>query len=438
MLAYMIRIALLSLRRNPVLSTLLIAAIALGVAVSTAFVTVFYICSGNPIPSKSDRLFYVEMDSWDPNRPYSRRRPEMPPEQITYRDMQGIMASDIPTYQSGMFVASLTVHPPEAEQKPYRERVRMCFADFFPMFEVPFTYGGGWGRDSDRGPDPVVVIDAATNDRLFGGGDSVGKTIRIEDRPFTVTGVLAPWRPSPRFYDTHSGASGVPEGIFMPFEFVRVFEVETAGNLLIWTDLDDSAGFDELAASEAIWIQMWVQLDTAEQLQAYSDFLEAYVMEQKKLGRFGRPLNNRLLNVMQWLDDQEVVPEEATGMLVISLLFLLVCAVNLIGILLGKFLARAPEVGVRRALGASRTSVFLQHIVECEVVGIIGGAIGLGLSALCLGQINRLLDNSGQFGLDLVMVAAGIGLSLVAGLVAGLYPAWRICRLAPAIHLKLQ
>ena len=86
------------------------------------------------------------MDSWNPNRPYSRSRPELPPEQITYRDMQGIMASDIPTYQSGMFVASLTIHPPEAEQRPFRERVRMCFADFFPMFEVPFLYGGGWGR----------------------------------------------------------------------------------------------------------------------------------------------------------------------------------------------------------------------------------------------------------------------------------------------------
>ena len=114
------------------------------------------------------------------------------------------------------------------------------------------------------------------------------------------------------------------------------------------------------------------------------------------------------------------------------------CAVNLIGILLGKFLSRAPEVGVRRALGASRTSVFLQHIVECEVVGVIGGLLGLGLSALFLGLINLLLDNSGQFGLDLPMVAAGIGLALIAGLVAGLYPAWRICRLAPAIHLKLQ
>ena len=125
-------------------------------------------------------------------------------------------------------------------------------------------------------------------------------------------------------------------------------------------------------------------------------------------------------------------------MLVISLLFLLVCAVNLIGILLGKFLARAPEVGVRRALGASRSSVFLQHIVECQLIGVIGGLFGLGLSALVLRLINRLLDNSGQFGLDLPMVAAGIGLSLVAGLVAGLYPAWRVCRVAPAIHLKLQ
>ena len=105
-------------------------------------------------------------------------------------------------------------------------------------------------------------------------------------------------------------------------------------------------------------------------------------MEQKKLGRFGRPLNNRLLDVMEWLKHQEVVPEEATGMLVISLLFLLVCAVNLIGILLGKFLARAPEVGVRRALGASRTSVFLQHIVECQLIGVIGGLFGLGLSTL--------------------------------------------------------
>jgi putative ABC transport system permease protein len=436
MLAYQLRIAWLSLRRNPILSTLLVAAIALGVAISTTFVTVHHIYSGDPIPAKGDRLFHVEMDSWDPDRPFDRNHPERPPYQITYRDMKGIMTSEIPTLQSGMFVASLTVHP-EGDLRPFREHTRMCFADFFPLFDAPFAFGRGWDATADAGPEPVVVIDSATNDRLFGGVDSVGKTLRIEDRIFTVVGVLGPWRPSPRHYDPTTGPFNEPEAIYMPFEFVRIFEIETAGNLRDWSDVG-GASFEDHLASEATWIQMWVQLDTADQRADYAAFLDAYVIEQKALGRFARPLNNRLLDVMSWMRELEVVPREATTTLVISLLFLLVCSVNLIGILLGKFLARAPEVGVRRALGASRTSIFLQHLVECEVLGLIGGFAGLGLSVAVLALINRMLNNGGQFGLDLTMIGAGVGLSLIAGLVAGTYPAWRICRVAPAIHLKLQ
>ena len=436
MLAYQLRIAWLSLKRNPILSTLLVAAIALGVAISTTFVTVHHIYSGDPIPTKSDRLFHVEMDSWDPDRPFDRNHPERPPYQVTYRDMKGIMSSDIPTLQSGMFVASLTIHP-DGDLRPYREYVRMCFADFFPLFEVPFAHGQGWDAGADAGPEPVVVIDSATNDRLFGGGDSVGKTLRIEDRVFTVIGVLAAWRPSPRVYDPTTGPHDEPEAVYMPFEFVRIFEIETAGNLRDWSD-DQGTSFDSFLASEATWIQMWVQLDTTEQRAAYASFLDAYVMEQKALGRFARPLNNRLLDVMTWMREIEVVPKEATTTVVISLLFLLVCSVNLIGILLGKFLARAPEVGVRRALGASRGSVFMQHLVECELVAVLGGLAGLGLSVLVLKLVNGMLDNGGYFALDAPMIFAGVGLSLVAGLVAGIYPAWRICRVAPAIHLKLQ
>jgi putative ABC transport system permease protein len=56
MFAYQLRLAFKSLRRNPVLSALLVAAIGLGIAVSTASVTIYYIYSGNPIPNKSDVL----------------------------------------------------------------------------------------------------------------------------------------------------------------------------------------------------------------------------------------------------------------------------------------------------------------------------------------------------------------------------------------------
>ena len=134
----------------------------------------------------------------------------------------------------------------------------------------------------------------------------------------------------------------------------------------------------------------------------------------------------------------EVVPDEAKALLLISIMFLTVCSVNLIGILLGKFLARAPEVGVRRALGASRRSVFMQHIVECEVVGLLGGVLGIGLSVIALDLINRLFDNQFAFHLDFNMVMAALFLSLVAGLIAGVYPSWRICRVAPATYLKEQ
>ncbi|MGB6853503.1 MAG: ABC transporter permease [Thermoanaerobaculia bacterium] len=437
MLAYQVKIALKSLRRNPVLSVLMVAGIALGIAVSTAFITTHYLMSGDPIPHKSDSLYYVELDSWHPDTPWDDDHPEYPPNQITYTDMRGIMESDIPTYQGGAFKGSLTVQPESETEKPYREIVRMCFSGFFPMMDVPFEYGGGWGKSADEGPEPVVVIDAETNRKLFGGENSVGRTLRIENQNFTVVGVVAEWRPSVKFYDVHNGGYDEPEAIYMPFNFNVPMEIYSSGNNSNWKYYEGDE-YQDWLLSENIWIQMWVQLDSREQRDEYLSFLNAYTSEQKKLGRFQRPTNNLVLPVMEYLEQEEVVPEEATALLIISILFLIVCSVNLIGILLGKFLARAPEIGVRRALGASRRSVFIQHLVECELLGLIGGVVGIGLSIVALDLINRLFENQFSFHLDLNMVLAALVLSLAAGFVAGIYPAWRICRVPPANYLKLQ
>ena len=136
------------------------------------------------------------------------------------------------------------------------------------------------------------------------------------------------------------------------------------------------------------------------------------------------------------------MPNEINALTVVSLLFLAVCSLNLMGLLLGKFLARAPEIGVRRALGARRRDVFVQHVIECEVVGVIGGVLGILLSLAGLawmnGWVKTLLTRDDFFRLDLPMALFAIFLSLLAGLVAGLYPAWRVCRVPPAMHLKLQ
>lgn len=442
MLLYNVRIALLSLRRNRVLSAVTVGGIALGVGVSTLFSTVRHAFAQDPIPAKSDILYYVRLDSWDPQRPYPAKQEGAPPTQITYRDMVELMKSDIPVHQSGMFKANLSVFPDPALGKPRKTLVRLCFADFFPMFGLPFRYGSGWDARADAGPEPVVVLSEEMNDTLFGGKDSVGKNVRIEDREFRVVGVLARWRPSIKFYDLTQNWVQPTESIFMPFDFVRPMHIRTAGNSDGWGPSPNVPGFEGIFVSETCWIQMWVELPDAQRRQAYEDFLKAYVQEQKHAGRFQRPLNNRLTPVMAWMREQEVVPKEATAIVVVSLLFLLVCSLNLMGLLLGKFLARAPEIGVRRALGARRLDVFVQHLVECELVGVAGGGVGLALSLVGLVVMNRwatlIAARPDFFRMDLSMGLLALLLSLAAGLVAGAYPAWRVCRIPPARYLKVQ
>jgi putative ABC transport system permease protein len=442
MLLHNLRIAWKSLQRNRALSVLIVTGIALGVAVSTTFATVRHSYAKDPIPTKSDVLYYVRLDSWDPLKPYPGADSTLPPTQVTYRDMTEIMKSDIPRRQSGMFKTALYVYPDAKIGQPFREIVRLCTADFFPMFDVPMLYGTGWDKKADAGPEPVVVIARQMNDKLFGGKNSVGKTVRMGDREFRVVGVMGDWLPSAKFYDLTQNPIDVPESIYMPFNFLKPMQLRTFGNSDGWGTSGGLTGFDGFLLAETCWIQKWVELPDKAALEKYKDFLAAYVLDQKKHGRFQRPLNNRVSTGREWMRDQRVVPPEPTAMLILSLLFLGVCAVNLVGLLLGKFLARSSEVGVRRALGASRADIFLQHVVECELIGIVGGAIGLVLSLGALLFLNTWLKTVATrgdfFRLDVPMILLSIGLSLAAGLAAGLYPAWRTCRLAPAVHLSLQ
>jgi putative ABC transport system permease protein len=189
-------------------------------------------------------------------------------------------------------------------------------------------------------------------------------------------------------------------------------------------------------------VGFWAELPNPESVRAYRSFVDAYVTEQKKHGRFPHPLNNRVTPVLDLMAELKVVPPQTKALAVISLLFLVVAALNLIGLFLGKFLARASTVGVRRALGASRWTIFVQHLVECELMGLAGGLLGVLLSLAGLAVLNRVYGDGPEgvafFQLDVPMVFAAVVLSLLAGAIAGLYPAWRICAVPPARHLKSQ
>ncbi len=100
----------------------------------------------------------------------------------------------------------------------------------------------------------------------------------------------------------------------------------------------------------------------------------------------------QLHNVRQWLQLRHVVPDEARVNALLSFCFLVVCLVNAVGLMLARFSARAGDYGIRRALGATRSDIFLQCLTETAVVGVLGGLLGLALTALGLAANRASLD----------------------------------------------
>jgi putative ABC transport system permease protein len=445
MFGYYLELAFRNLKRNPGLTALMIGAIALGIAVCVMTLTMYRAMSGNPIWWKNDVLYAVTMDFWDPQEPYWEDYPDLPPEQLTYRDATAVYASTIPKRKVIMHKAVGIVSVDGQQAKPERTPTRVTTKDFFAMFDVPFQYGGTWTDAADTGPEPVIVLSRKLNEKLFGGANSVGRRIRWNDNEFRVIGVRDHWMPLPTFYDVNNGPLEDPEDAYIPFGWSVALELDSAGNMNGWKP-EDIKTYQQLLNSENTWIQMWVELPDEATRDRFQGFIDNYSQEQKQAGRYQRPLNNRLTRPDQWLEDNQVVGNDDRVLVGLAFAFLAVCLLNTVGLLLAKFLNHAPITGVRRALGASRKQIFLQHLVEVGVISSIGAMLGLALGGLLLLGIRALytFDPTESAGtqaiaqVDVTSVITALALAFFATIAAGLYPAWRIGRIPPASYLKAQ
>ena len=438
MFNYYLRLAFKSMKRNPILSALMVAAIALGIGASMTTITVNYLMSANPIPEKSDKLFYVQVDSWDPHNSYNDDN-DYPPNQITWTEATNLMRANQASRQAAMAKSGGIIEPTDQDAKPFEASFRLTYGDFFPMFNTPFLYGSGWDRAADDKGELVVVLTKEINDKVFGGRNSVGETIRIVGKNFRVTGVLDTWQPVPKFYDVNNGAFDEPEELFMPFLLKESLELPNWGNTNCWKS-PEGEGFKAFLRSECINFQMWVELENPQAEADYLAFLNNYVSEQKALGRFPRPMNNRLSDVMEWMEQEEVVADDAQMMMWLSFMFLAVCLLNTIGLLLAKFMGKSAEIGLRRAVGASKGDLIMQHLVETACIGLLGGLVGLLLAMLGLQGIKSLYGDfvENLVGIDINLVVIGLALAMLSSIAAGLYPTWRACSIQPASQLKSQ
>jgi putative ABC transport system permease protein len=434
MFSYYLQLGLRSLRRNPLLTALMVMAIAFGVAASMITYSVFRAVSGNPIPDKSTQLFTPQVDSWGPQQNLKGE----PPEALNYVDAMALMRAHQAKRQTLLYQVQMSVMPGNDRELPLAADGYAINSDFFPMFEVPFEYGSGWSGRDEEARAAVVVISATLNQKLFGGADSVGRTVSLGGNDYRVVGVTGHWNPKPRFFDLFS-TQGFEDAwdFYMPVTRALGLQMRPAGRNSCRGKITFTT-WEGYLQSNCVWITSWVELDSAADFARYHRFLQNYAADQQRAGRFAWAPNVRLRDVMQWLEYEHVVPAESRISLMVALGFFVISLVNTIGLLLAKFLRRAGEIGVRRALGATRRDIYTQYLIEAGTVGLAGGVLGLlftavgvsGVGLLFPPQIAKLAQ------LDVSLVGLTLLLAIFATVLAAFYPAWRAAHVQPAWQLK--
>jgi putative ABC transport system permease protein len=436
MFSYYFDLGMRSLLRNVVITSLMILLIAVGVAGSITTYALLRAVSANPLPSKSGRLFTPQIDNRGPD---SRVTNDGEPDpELTLRDVIALRANHEAIGQAAIYPVYLAAVPTDTTIEPVAAKGYAVTADFFHIFAVPFQYGGVWGRKEDDEGSNAVVIGSDLNQKLFRGANSVGRELPLEGHVYRIAGVLSPWNPTPRFYAAADVQSydRSPQ-IFIPFQRALDSKIPTAGSTFCALNYQGK-GWDDLVRSECSWISFWVELADAKAVMRYRAFLSAYADEQRANGRFNWPGYTRLRDLDQWLKYMKVVPSEARISFIVALGLLLVCTVNTIGLLLARFMRRGPDIGIRRALGASRGDIYAQYLVEAGVIGLAGGLLGVLLTVCFIGSLDLVFEAklARIVHSDASTMTLAIVLAILVAVIAAAYPVWRASRIQPAWQLK--
>ncbi len=251
----------------------------------------------------------------------------------------------------------------------------------------------------------VLGADAMADLEIDDSEAVLGQQIRIAGRGFTVIGVLAA-----------RGVTGLGDGdeqILIPFQTSR-FQV-------IGTDRIDD---------------IWCLASSEDSLPSAMAEIQAAIRRSHK-ARLGAPDDFRIRNQTDLLSTLSETTQTFTLLLAgIAGVSLLVGGIGIMNIMLVSVTERTREIGVRKALGATRVNILLQFLTESVVLCLLGGAIGIAAGMVAAGQFSRVMGWNTV--VDLPSVVIAFGFATAVGVVFGVWPARQASRLDPIEALRYE
>ena len=277
-------------------------------------------------------------------------------------------------------------------------------ASYFDILDLAIARGRRLSPIDDASVARVCVIGAALARDLFGADEPVGQSLRVDGLPYAVVGVLA-----------ERGAPTRPVGPISPRTFARAILVP----LSAWAAHD--AGADRWLRVDEVWVRAPAGADAAAVGTAVERVLRA--------ARTGGA------------DYEVIVPRELLAEQLrlrrtfdvvigaVAVVTLLVGGIGVMNVMLTAVFERTPEIGLRRAVGATRRAIAAQFLLEAVAISAAGGSVGLGLGLTAAVAIGALGHWPTVVSYTSVIVATVLAVGV--GLLSGWYPARRAAGLDP-------
>jgi len=384
-----LRLALRNLVRRPGFAATSIVTLALGIGANTAVFTIFNAVLLAPLPYERPQDVVILQEQTPQFAAVSVTRYNYDAWRERAQSFAG-MAAFRPL--------NVTV---TGAGEPERLPAKMLAAGLLPLLGVSIEHGRGFNDADDRpGAQPVALVSAAFAERKFPGEEPLGRTLDLDNAPFTVVGIV------PRRFELFQ-----PADIYVPFG--------------PWAaTLPDDRGWHP-GIFPIARVKRGVSLEAARiEMDAIARQLEAQ-----------HPDSNRdvraLVTPAEELLVQNVRPALRMLLGAVMLVLLIACA-NVANLLLARGVGRRKEIALRFALGAGRGRIFRQLLVESVVLACVSGAAGLlvavwGVSLLSAASAASL-PRGQNIGLAWPVAIFALGLSVLTGLVFGLVPAVQAMR----------
>jgi putative ABC transport system permease protein len=279
-----------------------------------------------------------------------------------------------------------------------------AYFDAIPLFAI--ANGRLLTRFDEEHARPVVVLGAAVADSLFKTESPIGKPVRVNGQQYEVVGVF---EHDPGLF----GGPGVDSFVIMPFSVFHKRYPESKELMLAFTvpkGYPSERMVDDVtnAVRRARKVSMKAQNDF--ELTA-PDFLTN--------------LWNQLTGALVLLTS------------IISSVGLLVGGIGVMNIMLISVTERTAEIGVRKAIGARKSDIRVQFLLEAVTLSVVGGAIGIALGAL-FALLVRTAMPSIPATVSPLWVTLGVAISVGVGIFFGYYPANRAANLDPIVCLRYE